>query len=94
MLPPDAPLRERLLWAGLAALVGIAHDGPNAPEQRSFQRIEAACRSFGLYGHDGDRLLRRFGFHYHRPSDCYLDRATWEVMTLLDAQHVPGLQFH
>ena len=94
MLPPDAPIRDRLLWAGLAAIVGIAHDGPDATEQQSFQRIEAACSSFGLYDHDADRLLRRFGFHYHRPSDCYLDRETWEVMTLLDAQHVPGVHLH
>jgi hypothetical protein len=94
MLPPDASLRERFFWAGMAAIVGIAHDGPNATEQHSFQRIEAACSTFGLHGADRDRLLRRFGFHYHRPSDCYLDRATWELMTLLDAQHAPGVHFH
>jgi hypothetical protein len=95
MLPADASIRERTFWAGMAAIVGIAHDGSERTNDVTrFQRIEAACATFGVHGGDRDRLLRRFGFHYHRPSDCYLDRPTWELMTLLDAQQTPGLQFH
>lgn len=76
MLPPDAPVRERVLWAGLAAIVGIAHDGTDA---HAVDRIEAACRTFGVEG-EFDRLARRFGFYYYRPWDCYLGRdAFYEV---------------
>lgn len=95
ILPPDAPLRERLLWAGISVIIGLVHDGPDlATDQRRFQRIKAACRSFNLYGPDVDRLARHFGFYYHRGSDCYVDRETWEEMTLQDARHTPGTHLH
>jgi hypothetical protein len=85
MLPVDASPRERILWAGLAAIVGIVHDGPEASEVSRFQRIEAACRSFGVAGDCFDAVAKRLGFHYYRPWDCYFDRSTWLEATLRDA---------
>jgi hypothetical protein len=95
MLRPDVPLNERLLWAGLAAIVALAHDGPElGTDQRFFQRIQAACRSFGVHGPDEDRLLRSLGFYYHRASDCYVSKEEWELMTLQDARHFLGMPVH
>ena len=49
MLPADASLSDRILWAGLAAIVGAAHDGPEVgTEHVLFERLEAAARSFGV----------------------------------------------
>lgn len=73
MLPADASEGDRVLWAGLAAIVGAVHDGPEVgTDQRLLQRLEAACRSFGVPADAFDGLARRMGFHYYRPWDCYL----------------------
>lgn len=85
MLPADAPLRQRVFWASMAVIVGVVHDanahGEDYATERLFQRIVAAGRSFGLSEWEVDhRLAKRFGFYYHRPTDCYVDRATYEML--------------
>jgi hypothetical protein len=76
-LPPDATLRDRMVWAALAAIIGVVHDGPEVgTEQRLFQRLETACRSFGVPADSFDACAKLLDFHYYRPWDTYLDRAT------------------
>lgn len=77
MLPPDATLRDRMLWATLAALVGVLHDGPElGTDTRLFDRLEAACKSFDVPADSFDACAKMLGFHYYRPWDAYLDKAT------------------
>jgi hypothetical protein len=93
MLAPDAPLRERILWAVLSVIVGLAHDGPEvATERRCFSRMEAVAASFGIGTEDFDALAKRMNFHYYRPWDCYLGRKEWTERTLSDA--LPIGAFH
>ena len=68
------PERERMMWAGLATLVGVIHDGHHG---RTFERLEAACRSFGVPEAWFDGLAKRFGFYYDRSTDAYVDHETW-----------------
>ena len=76
MEPRDAwGPRERMLWAGLAVIVGVLADGPGGcSDVRAFRRIEAACRSFGVPWDLFEELASRFDFHYYAPMDCYLGR--------------------
>lgn len=75
--PADPARGERMLWAGLSAIVGMVTDGPGAAEAQAFSRIETACRSFGVSEADLDVLARMFGFYYYAPWDCYLDRSSF-----------------
>ena len=64
-------LRQRVFWASMAVIVGLAHDGST---DRAFARLEAAAKSFGVPSYLFDELAARFDFHYYRPMDCYLSR--------------------
>ena len=78
----DLPLKERMLWAALSALVGTIHDGPElASDVRKFARLEAACRSFGVPPEDFDQCATLLDYHYYRPWDCYLGKATLAEVT-------------
>jgi hypothetical protein len=81
-----ATLDERILWAGLAVIVGIVADGTL---DRAFARLEAAARTFGLPPDLFDELAARFDFHYYRPMDCYLSR-----QALAEARRIDGLALH
>ncbi len=66
-------LEERISWAAIAALVGIIHDGPEVgTDARLFDRLEAACRSFGVPRDSVDQCLKLMDYHYYRPWDCYV----------------------
>jgi hypothetical protein len=80
ILPRTATQRERTLWAALAAITGIAHDGSM---DRAFQRVQAAAQTFGAHE---DALLKRFGFWYHRQTDCYVSREDYYGLLLQDVQ--------
>lgn len=73
-MPADAERRERMLWAGLSAIVGLAHDGT---DKHLFERLQAACSTFGVRDEDFDALAKLFGHYYYRPWDCYLSRETF-----------------
>ena len=88
-LPADATPRDRMMWALLAAIVGVIHDGPD--NQRVFQRLEAACRTFGVPEWDFDAVARHLDFHYHRGWDCYLDRETYDQVVLRESQGLGGV---
>ena len=92
MLPPDAPISERMLWAGLAAIVGCVHDGSASTDVTKFQRLEAACRTFGVPPENFDALAKRLGFFYYRPWDCYLGREAWTERTRADL--LPNGSYH
>lgn len=90
MLPADASLSDRILWAGLAAIVGTAHDGPEVgTEHVLFERLEAAARTFGVPADTFDECARALDFHYYRPWDCYLSREA-----LAEAREIDGLPLH
>lgn len=80
ILPKDSPAGERMLWAGLAVLVGLVHDGN---EDRAFQRAQAAAQTFGVHE---DTLLKQFDFWYHRGTDCYVSREEYYSLLLDDVQ--------
>ena len=71
----DAPLKDRMAWALLAAIVGIINDGPD--NYRPLQRLEAACKTFGVPSWDFDTLARHLDFYYYRPWDVYFDKETY-----------------
>lgn len=83
IVSPNAPLPERMFWARMAAVVGAVHDGST---ERLFQRIVAACSTFGVYGPDVDALAKKMGFWYHRPSDSYVSREEYYRLRLDDVQ--------
>lgn len=90
MLPADASLSDRILWAGLSAIVGLAQDGPEVgTEQRMLERLEAAARTFGVPADAFDDCARALDFHYYRPWDCYLSRKD-----LAEARELDGLTLH
>ena len=90
MLPADASLSDRILWAGLAAIVGLAQDGPEVgTDQRFLQRLEAAARTFGVPADAFDDCARALNFHYYRPWDCYLSREN-----VAEARELDGLTLH
>lgn len=64
---------ERVLWAGLSAIVGMAHEGTDL---HAIEIIEAACETFRVRD-DVDQLARRFGLFFYPPWDAYLDRDTF-----------------
>lgn len=80
MTPRDVlalPLQERMQWAALAALVGTIHDGPErGTDVRKLARLEAACRWFGVPAKEFDQCAQLLDYHYYRPWDCYLSKAT------------------
>lgn len=90
MLPADASVSDRILWAGLAAIVGAVHDGPElGTDQRLLARLEAACSTFGVPADAFDGLARLLDFHYYRPWDCYLSRED-----LAEAREIDGATLH
>ena len=58
-----------------AAVQVLARAG--AKPGRTFERLEAACKSFGVPEAWFDGLAKRFGFYYDRSTDAYVDRETW-----------------
>ncbi len=79
-------LRQRVFWAGMAVIVGLAHDGST---DRAFARLEAAAKSFRVPSYLFDELAARFDFHYYRPMDCYLSR-----QALAEARAADELTLH
>ncbi|WP_454259168.1 hypothetical protein [Pseudoxanthomonas mexicana] len=86
LLGPGASVNDRVLWACLSVIVGVAHDGHDG---RLLDRLEVACRAFAVPVDMFDQLAARFDFHYYRPMDCYLSRED-----LADARRVDGLTLH
>ncbi|GAB2491269.1 hypothetical protein [Arenimonas alkanexedens] len=77
----ELPLRERMLWAALAALVGTAHDGPElGTAVRKFERLEAACHSFEVPPDRLDECARLLDYHYFRAGDCYVSKVTLDLV--------------
>ena len=73
--PADFPLAERMQWAAISAIVGVLHDGPEiACTRRLFQRLEAACRSFGVPQSSFDECAKLLDFHYVRNGDYYASK--------------------
>jgi hypothetical protein len=79
-------VRDRMLWAGLAAITGAAGDGTT---DGMLQRLEAACRTFAVPSYMFDQLAAKFDFHYYRPGDCYLSR-----QGLVEARRIDALMLH
>jgi hypothetical protein len=77
----SAGVDDRVLWAALAALVGGMRDGELCTPKRLFDRLEAACRAFGVPADEFDACAHLLDYHYYRPWDCYLGRADIAEMT-------------
>ena len=88
-LPADTPPGVRRMWACLAAIVGIIHDGPD--NDRSYHRLKAACQTFGVPEEEFDACARRTGIYYYRPWDAYLDRETYLDVTLRESVPLGGI---
>ena len=82
-LPADATPRDRMMWALLAAIVGIIEDGEE--NQRPFERLETACRYFGVPAWDFDTIARHLDFYYYKPWDAYLDKETYMDVSLRES---------
>ena len=82
-LPANATARDRMGWALLATIVGIIHDGPD--NYRPLKRLEAACRTFGVPEWDFDTAARHLDFYYYRPWDAYLDKETYQDVSLRES---------
>lgn len=85
-MTPGDDLRDRILWACMSVIVGMVADGGS---HRGIQRLEAACRTFGIPADMFDELAARLDFHYYRPMDCYLSRRA-----LAEARRFDGLALH
>lgn len=73
--PAEMSLRDRIHWAAIAAIIGVIHDGPELGDQRRlFDRLEAACRSFGVPKSSFDDCARILDFHYVRSGDYYASK--------------------
>jgi hypothetical protein len=79
-------LDDRMFWAALAAVVGTLHDGPElGTGRRLFQRLEAACRSFGVPAADFDQVAELLDYHYVRYGDYYTGKEGLAEMARIDA---------
>lgn len=67
-------VRTKMLFAGLAVIVGSAAQGSRDGE---LQRLENACRFFGVPSFHLDELAQHFDLYYHRSGDCYLSKEAW-----------------
>lgn len=88
-LPAETTPRERMMWACLAAIVGIAHDGPE--KNTWHDRLKAACYTFGVPEDQFDACARRIGSYYYRPWDAYLDRETYLEVSLRESVPLGGV---
>lgn len=67
-------VRDRMAFAGIAALVGCAAQGSTAG---LLKMLENAARYFAVPPSRFDDLAAAAGFYYHRSSDCYLSKDAW-----------------
>ena len=88
-LPADTSPRDRRFWACLAAIVGMAVDGPDL--NRWYDRLKAACHTFGVPQDEFDACARRIGAYYYRPWDAYLDRETYLEVSLRESVPLGGI---